>query len=100
MPRRSQNFVHSSLLYRRIHSLPEFEMRLCLSCRQAFAAPTHDVPCPACGAAVTFMDGVPCYAPALAHDSPGFHPEHFARLAQLEEGHFWFRARNELIVHA
>lgn len=46
------------------------------------------------------MGGVPCYAPALAHDSPGFRPEHFARLAALEEDHFWFRARNELIVYA
>lgn len=45
------------------------------------------------------MGGVPCYAPALAHESPGFRPEHFASLAALEEGHFWFRARNELIVH-
>lgn len=41
---------------------------------------------------------MPCYAPNLARESPGFKPEHFARLAQLEDGHFWFRARNELIV--
>ncbi|MGH8213296.1 MAG: class I SAM-dependent methyltransferase [Rhodanobacteraceae bacterium] len=41
---------------------------------------------------------MPCYAPTLAHESPGFKPEHFARLAELEDGHFWFRARNELIV--
>lgn len=74
-------------------------MRLCLSCRQAFAAPSHDMPCPACGSAVVFANGVPCYAPALAHDSPGFHPDHFAKLAAAEEDHFWFRARNELIVH-
>lgn len=57
------------------------------------------MPCPDCGAVVEFMDNVPCYAPVLAHNAPGFHPEHFARLAQAEEGHFWFRARNELIVH-
>lgn len=74
-------------------------MRLCLSCRRAFAAPSHNLPCPACGAVVACMDDIPCYAPALAHDSPGFHPDHFAKLAALEEGHFWFRARNELIIH-
>src|SRR5690348_4925133 len=74
-------------------------MRLCLSCRQVFAAPSHDDPCPNCRAVVARMGGVPCYAPALAHESPGFRPEHFASLAALEEGHFWFRARNELIVH-
>lgn len=75
-------------------------MRLCLSCRQPFAAPSHAAPCPACGAVVANMEGIPCYAPVLAHESPGFRPEHFARLAMLEEGHFWFRARNELIVCA
>jgi SAM-dependent methyltransferase len=48
--------------------------------------------------AIERVNGVPCYAPTLAHESPGFRPEHFARLAALEEGHFWFRARNELIV--
>jgi len=73
-------------------------MRLCLSCKQPFAADSHVVPCPACGATVERVEGLPCYAPALAHESPGFRPEHFARLAALEEGHFWFRARNELIV--
>jgi SAM-dependent methyltransferase len=47
---------------------------------------------------VVYEAGIPCYAPALAHQSPGFNPEHFPRLAKMEEGHFWFRARNELIV--
>jgi SAM-dependent methyltransferase len=73
-------------------------MRLCLSCKQVFPAESHAVPCPACGTAAERAEGVPCYAPALAHKSSGFRPEHFARLAALEEGHFWFRARNELIV--
>lgn len=45
-----------------------------------------------------YEQGIPCYAPALAHESSGFNPEHFPRLAKLEEDHFWFRARNELIV--
>lgn len=74
-------------------------MRRCPHCLQTFDASPHTAPCPACGARVASMDGVPCYAPQLAHESPGFRPEHFARLAQLEEGNFWFRARNELIVH-
>lgn len=48
------------------------------------------------------------YRPALgneifqfAKDSPnaaaGFKAEYFARLAEVEKTHFWFRARNELI---
>lgn len=49
--------------------------------------------------AVVRIDGVPCYAPTLARESSGFRPERYARLAQLEDSNFWFRARNELIVH-
>lgn len=47
---------------------------------------------------MAYEQGVPCYAPALAHESPSFRSEHFAKLAALEEKNFWFRARNELIV--
>lgn len=74
-------------------------MRLCLACGRTSDITEHAAPCPSCGAAVATIDGIPCYAPALAHDSPGFKPEHFADLAKLEEGNFWFKARNELIVH-
>lgn len=74
-------------------------MKLCLHCRQISESAPHHVPCPACAASVAIMDGIPCYAPELAHESPGFNPRHFAQLAQVEEDNFWFRARNELIVH-
>lgn len=75
-------------------------MKQCLRCTNVFAATSHDTPCPSCGWVVAFMDQLPCYAPDLARESPGFKAEHFAELAALEDGHFWFRARNELIVHA
>lgn len=75
-------------------------MRRCLHCQHAFDAASHTTPCPSCGTDLaTRIDGVPCYSPQLAHESPGFQPEHFARLAEVEEGNFWFRARNELIIH-
>lgn len=75
-------------------------MYRCLHCQHAFDAVSHTTPCPSCGTALaTQVEGVPCYAPQLAYESPGFRPEHFARLSELEEGNFWFRARNELIVH-
>ncbi|MEW9571377.1 class I SAM-dependent methyltransferase [Rhodanobacter sp. Si-c] len=48
---------------------------------------------------MTVINGRPCYAPDLARESPGFKAEHFAELAALEDGHFWFRARNKLIIH-
>lgn len=65
----------------------------------SFDAASPAEPCPSCGHKVSYEQGVPCYAPELARRSSGFNPEHFAGLAKLEEGHFWFRARNELIVY-
>ncbi len=38
------------------------------------------------------------FAPELADTIDGFDPKSFGELAQLEAGHFWFIARNELIV--
>lgn len=74
-------------------------MRRCLQCGQLSSTASHGAPCPNCAAVVATQDGFPCYAPALAHESPGFRPEHFAYLASVEDRNFWFRARNELIVH-
>ncbi|WGS22836.1 MULTISPECIES: class I SAM-dependent methyltransferase [unclassified Bradyrhizobium] len=38
------------------------------------------------------------FAPELANTASGFDPDAFDELAQLEAGHFWFVARNRLIV--
>jgi SAM-dependent methyltransferase len=38
------------------------------------------------------------FAPDLADTIDGFDPKSFDELSQLEAGHFWFVARNELIV--
>ncbi|WP_309082886.1 methyltransferase [Chelativorans sp.] len=46
------------------------------------------------------IDGFPAWAPYSAHSGEGFNPESFAKLAELEAGNFWFRARNELIIWA
>lgn len=68
-------------------------MRQCQRCKHVFNAPLHGTRCPSCGKIVTFMNSLPSYAPELAHDSPGFKIGHFAELAAIEDGHFWFRAR-------
>jgi SAM-dependent methyltransferase len=47
---------------------------------------------------VSLSEGVPLFAPELADTVSGFDPVHFARLAEIEATHFWFVARNELIV--
>lgn len=40
------------------------------------------------------------FSPDLAHENSGFRSDYFETLARLEEGSFWFRARNRLIVWA
>ena len=39
-------------------------------------------------------------SPRIQPGQAGFKPEYFARLAAIEPGHFWFRARNALIQWA
>jgi SAM-dependent methyltransferase len=46
------------------------------------------------------MDGYLSFAPEQAQSSEGFQPHHFAELAHAEEGNFWFRSRNRLIIWA
>lgn len=46
------------------------------------------------------IDGFPAYAPILAGDAPGYDPAHYRELRTLEAGHFWFKARNALILDA
>lgn len=71
-------------------------MRLCLRCDAAFDGPEWR--CPACGWEPARVDGIPAFAPELA--GGGWDPELFAPLAAAEPGHFWFEARNRLIVWA
>ena len=71
-------------------------MRRCLRCRTPFGG--ADWRCPQCGATPERIDGFLAFAPELAHGAEGYDPAHFAELARLEAGNFWFRARNRLIV--
>jgi SAM-dependent methyltransferase len=54
--------------------------------------------CRACGRTVPDASGIPMFAPDLADTASGFEPTAFDRLAQIEAKHFWFVARNALIV--
>lgn len=40
------------------------------------------------------------FSPDLAHENSGFQSNYFETLAKLEEGNFWFRARNRFFVWA
>ena len=73
-------------------------MMRCASCDGALEA--GNTACPACGFAPAEVDGFAAFAPQFAHAGGGFNASDFAPLAALEEAHFWFRARNELLMWA
>lgn len=43
------------------------------------------------------IDGVKCYAPALALDNSGYHPEALTVLSKLENDNFWYISRNVVL---
>jgi SAM-dependent methyltransferase len=47
---------------------------------------------------MAIIDGFRCYAPALALGSDDYPIDFYDRLSRLEEGHFWFQARNRIIL--
>ncbi|MBB5209162.1 class I SAM-dependent methyltransferase [Chiayiivirga flava] len=71
-------------------------MNRCPICGAAVLADT----CAACGFRPASIDGFVAFAPDLARAAPGYDPEHYRSLAELEAGNFWFRARNALILDA
>lgn len=73
-------------------------MKLCLVCNAKYAASRRD--CSSCGAVPAMIGGFDAYAPELAHEGGGFKASYFSELALLEEGNFWFRSRNQIIVWA
>jgi SAM-dependent methyltransferase len=54
--------------------------------------------CSACGHVVPQSEGISLFAPELADTVSGIDPSGFQTLSELEVGHFWFVARNQLIV--
>ncbi len=73
-------------------------MKVCLTCDHRFAS--CDWTCPRCGWTPATHDTWPVFAPDSTEDDDGISPEAFAALARLEADHFWFRARNRLLVWA
>lgn len=73
-------------------------MKRCRDCSHLFDG--RGWTCPSCGAAPCVIDGFPAFAPAAARENEGYDPRFHAELAELEAAHFWFRARNELILWA
>jgi SAM-dependent methyltransferase len=73
-------------------------MKKCLSCACDFDAPLWR--CPSCSWQPALIDGRPAFAVALAEQNSGFSSEYFARLSEVESGHFWFESRNQLLMWA
>jgi len=73
-------------------------MKVCVACDGRFTA--GDWRCPSCGWSPDRYDTWPVFAPELARHNESFSPESFASLARFEPRHFWFRARNRLLVWA
>lgn len=71
-------------------------MMWCHACELAFVADA----CPHCGWHSQRVAGLQCFAPDRAQAGRGYDPAYYGEIAQLEARHFWFQARNRLIVHA
>jgi SAM-dependent methyltransferase len=78
--------------------------RLCPTCRAAdpirAGEPVWPMSwhCPACGRGLAVQSNIALLAPELIDSDTGFDLATFDRLARIEATHFWFVARNELIV--
>jgi SAM-dependent methyltransferase len=73
-------------------------MKRCLACEALFEGAGWT--CPKCGHQPALRNGIYQFAEEPPDAHAGFKPEYFARLAEIEESNFWFRARNELIQWA
>ncbi len=73
-------------------------MKRCLACEAPFEA--ADWTCPNCGYQPALRDEIYQFTEGPPDAHAGFKPEYFARLGEIEESNFWFRARNELIQWA
>jgi SAM-dependent methyltransferase len=45
------------------------------------------------------IDDIPCYAPELAFDNTGYHPDALSVLTKLEIGNFWYVSRNKVLKY-
>jgi len=73
-------------------------VKLCRKCESRIE--DIDWRCPSCGDRPGMIDGFIAFAPEEAQLNPGFKAEYFGELSKLEEGNFWFKARNRLITWA
>jgi SAM-dependent methyltransferase len=73
-------------------------MKRCCACNSCFE--TEGWICPHCDYRPSLRDGLLRFAADPSNVEGGFKPEYFTKLANFEEGNFWFRGRNRLIQWA
>lgn len=70
----------------------------CRRCATGLAPSDEGLRCPACGLSLVEREGIlACLPPGASGGRSGFDPHFFPGLDQIEERHFWFRARRLLI---
>lgn len=79
-------------------------MRRCIECNALEDVPSGvallppDWSCPQCGWRPATSDGIVITAPELADSMTGMNPGSFSDLAAVEDGHFWFDTRRQLLT--
>lgn len=71
-------------------------MKICLKCRNYHS--TSDQSCPSCGHQPEKSNGFIAYAPELEKQEEGYKSDYYDDYASVEEDHFWFKARRDLII--
>jgi SAM-dependent methyltransferase len=72
---------------------------VCPVCREALAPTEAGLRCPRCGTVYPETEGI-LHVTSGRIGQPGYDPHHFATLDEVEERHFWFVCRRELILEA
>jgi SAM-dependent methyltransferase len=72
---------------------------VCPRCRDRLAVDAAGARCPTCASAYPVEDDV-LDLRAGRRGGAGYDPHHFATLARVEEEHFWFAARREVVLDA
>ena len=73
-------------------------MKVCPICKKRFEG--EDFICPLCGYSPILENGYQSFLPKIINYSDNFSSDLFSQLYSLEEGNFWFEARNDLLVWA
>jgi SAM-dependent methyltransferase len=73
-------------------------LKLCLACDKEFES--DEWRCPRCDHEPKWADSTLCFTSELSQTGDGYPSGAHDSLFELEAGHFWFRARNQIILWA